>query len=160
MGYGKMEGDNSDRVGAYMIERDAAQGPVYYQEWHGMRATTSIVSGGMNALRLPGFFSNLGHGNIIATAGGGAYGHVDGAAAGARSLSQAYQCWAAGADPIEWAKSHHEFARAFTSFQHDADKLFPGWRDELKHVDGPSAPTSRNAESPLYADRGLFRDKS
>jgi ribulose-bisphosphate carboxylase large chain len=131
MGYGKMEGDQSDKLIAYMIEQDSAQGPVYFQDWYGMRATTPIISGGMNALRLPGFFENLGHGNLINTAGGGSYGHVDSPAAGARSLRQAYDCWVAGEDPIEWAKTHHEFARAFESFPNDADKLYPGWRDIL-----------------------------
>jgi len=131
MGYGKMEGGRDDRVIAYMIERDSCQGPYFHQEWLGMKATTPIISGGMNALRLPGFFQNLGHGNVINTAGGGAYGHIDSPAAGAISLRQAYECWKAGADPIEWAKEHKEFARAFESFPNDADKIFPGWRDKL-----------------------------
>ena len=131
MGYGKMEGGADDRVIAYMIERDSCDGPVYHQEWYGMKPTTPIISGGMNALRLPGFFENLGHGNIVNTAGGGSYGHIDSPAAGAISLRQAYECWKAGADPIEYAKEHHEFARAFESFPHDADQLFPSWRDKL-----------------------------
>jgi ribulose-bisphosphate carboxylase large chain len=131
MGYGKMEGGADDKIIAYMIERDSCQGPVYHQEWYGMKPTTPIISGGMNALRLPGFFENLGHGNVINTAGGGSYGHIDSPAAGATSLRQAYECWKAGADPIEYAKEHHEFARAFESFPHDADTLFPGWREKL-----------------------------
>jgi len=131
MGYGKMEGEADDKVIAYMIERDECQGPVYHQKWYGMKPTTPIISGGMNALRLPGFFENLGHGNVINTAGGGSYGHIDSPADGARSLRQAYECWKAGADPVEWAKEHREFARAFESFPHDADKLYPGWRDRL-----------------------------
>lgn len=131
MGYGKMEGEGDDKIIAYMIERDECQGPVYYQKWDGLKATTPIISGGMNALRLPGFFENLGHGNVINTAGGGAYGHIDSPAAGAISLRQAYECWRAGADPIEWAKQHKEFARAFESFPKDADKLYPGWREKL-----------------------------
>ncbi len=131
MGYGKMEGTQSDKIIAYMIERDECQGPVYYQKWYGMKPTTPIISGGMNALRLPGFFENLGHGNVINTAGGGSYGHIDSPAAGAASLRQAYECWKEGADPIEYAKDHHEFARAFESFEHDADAIFPGWRDKL-----------------------------
>jgi len=131
MGYGKMEGGADDRVIAYMIERDSCDGPVYHQEWYGMKPTTPIISGGMNALRLPGFFENLGHGNIVNTAGGGSYGHIDSPAAGAISLRQAYDCWKAGADPVEYAKEHKEFARAFESFPHDADQLFPGWRDKL-----------------------------
>jgi len=131
MGYGKMEGEADDKVIAYMIERDECQGPVYYQKWYGMKPTTPIISGGMNALRLPGFFENLGHGNVINTAGGGAYGHIDSPAAGAISLRQAYECWKAGADPVDYATEHHEFARAFESFPGDADQLFPGWRDKL-----------------------------
>jgi ribulose-bisphosphate carboxylase large chain len=131
MGYGKMEGEGDDKVIAYMIERDECQGPVYFQKWDGVKATTPIISGGMNALRLPGFFENLGHGNVINTAGGGSYGHIDSPAAGAISLRQSYECWKAGADPIQWAKEHKEFARAFESFPKDADKLFPGWREKL-----------------------------
>jgi len=131
MGYGKMEGAADDKIIAYMIERDECQGPVYNQKWYGMKPTTPIISGGMNALRLPGFFENLGHANVINTAGGGSYGHIDSPAAGAISLRQAFECWKAGADPIEWAKEHKEFARAFESFPHDADKIFPGWREKL-----------------------------
>ena len=131
MGYGKMEGDPEDRNIAHMITLDSAEGPYYRQEWLGMSPTTPIISGGMNALRMPGFFSNLGHSNLIMTAGGGAFGHVDGGAAGALSLRQAEQCWRAKADPIEFARDHREFARAFMSFPNDADKLFPGWRDKL-----------------------------
>jgi ribulose-bisphosphate carboxylase large chain len=131
MGFGKMEGGADDRNIAYMIERDSADGPYYHQEWLGMKPTTPIISGGMNALRLPGFFENLGHGNVINTSGGGSYGHIDSPAAGAISLRQAYECWKSGSDPIEYAKEHKEFARAFESFPGDADKIFPGWREKL-----------------------------
>jgi ribulose-bisphosphate carboxylase large chain len=131
MGFGKMEGSNDDRAIAYIIERDSYTGPFFHQEWYGMKPTTPIISGGMNALRLPAFFANLGHGNVINTAGGGSYGHIDSPAAGAKSLRQAYECWKAGADPIEFAKEHNEFARAFESFPKDADKIYPGWREKL-----------------------------
>ena len=131
MGYGKMEGGKDDKICAYMIEQDECQGPYYYQKWHGMKPTTPIISGGMNALRLPGFFENLGHGNIINTSGGGSYGHIDSPAAGAISLKQSYQCYMEGADPVEFAKDHKEFARAFESFPFDADSIYPGWKDKL-----------------------------
>ncbi|NCF62299.1 MAG: ribulose-bisphosphate carboxylase [Gammaproteobacteria bacterium] len=131
MSHGKMEGEVDDRNIAYMIERDSADGPFYHQEWQGMRPTTPIISGGMNALRLPGFFENLGHSNLVLTAGGGSYGHIDGPAAGATSLRQAEQCWREGADPIAFAQENREFARAFESFQADADQLYPGWRNAL-----------------------------
>ena len=76
-------------------------------------------------------FTNLGHSNLILTAGGGSYGHLDGAAAGAISLRQAEQCWRAGADPLQFAQDHPEFARAFESFPADADRLYPAWRRTL-----------------------------
>ena len=132
MGYGKMEGEPADKLMAYMIMDDSAQGPYYHQEWEGMGCTTPIISGGMNAVRMPGFFENLGNSNLILTAGGGAFGHIDGTVAGAISLRQAEQCWKAGADPIEYAKEHHEFARAFESFPEDADTIYPGWREALR----------------------------
>ena len=131
MGFGKMEGDASDKQMAFMISDDSADGPYFHQEWLGMNPTTPIISGGMNALRMPGFFANLGHSNLILTAGGGAFGHLDGPADGATSLRQAEQCWKEGADPIEFAKEHREFARAFESFPHDADALYQGWRRAL-----------------------------
>ena len=134
MSFGKMEGEASDTNIAHMIQRDSADGPYYHQEWLGMNPTTPIISGGMNALRIPGFLDNLGHSNLILTAGGGSYGHIDGPAAGATSLRQAEQCWKEGADPIAFAKDHREFARAFESFPHDADTLYPNWRQMLAEV--------------------------
>ena len=77
MSFGKMEGDASDKNIAYMLQDDEADGPYYRQEWQGMKETTPIISGGMNALRLPAFFENLGHSNVILTAGGGSFGHKD-----------------------------------------------------------------------------------
>ncbi len=132
MGYGKMEGDPSDKLLAHMLEQDEAMGLYYKQGWNGMMATTPIISGGMNALRLPGFFDNLGHSNVIQTSGGGAFGHKDGGTAGAKSLGQAAQAWLEGVNLVEAAKQHPELKGAFESFQSDADKLFPNWRDELK----------------------------
>ena len=132
MGFGKMEGEPADRLIAAMITDDIADGPHFRQDWTGMSPTTPIVSGGMNALRMPGFFANLGHSNLIMTAGGGSFGHLDGAAAGAVSLRQAEMCWKAGADPLEFARDHRELARAFESFPGDADRLFPGWRTALR----------------------------
>jgi ribulose-bisphosphate carboxylase large chain len=131
MGFGKMEGASDDKAIAYMLERNLAEGPVYRQHWHGMKATTPIISGGMNALRLPGFFANLGHCNVIQTSGGGAFGHVDGPVAGAISLRQAVESWQQGIDLVTYAKDHKELARAFTSFPNDADKLYPGWKAAL-----------------------------
>ena len=128
MGFGKMEGEPADRLSAYMLEQDIASGPYFEQPWLGMKPTTPIISGGMNAVRAFGFFENLGHGNVIMTAGGGCYGHLDGPAEGARSLRQAYECWTTGADPLQYAKEHPALARAFESFSSDADALYAGWK--------------------------------
>ena len=132
MGHGKMEGGKEDNKIAYMIERDSADGPYFHQEWRGMKATTPIISGGMNALRLPGLFDNLGHCNVIQTSGGGAFGHMAGGVAGAISLQQARDAWMAGVDLLDYAKEHAELKGAFLSFQADADALYPGWREALK----------------------------
>ena len=131
MGYGKMEGEAADKNIAYMLERDTAEGPYYHQEWLGMKGTTPIISGGMNALRLPGFFDNLGHSNIIQTSGGGAFGHKDGGTAGAKSLRQAHDAWINGIDLVEYARDHAELRGAFETFTKDADALYPGWRNKL-----------------------------
>ncbi len=131
MGFGKMEGDPAEKCVAYMLERDSAEGLCFRQDWHGMKACTPIISGGMNALRLPGFFTNLGHSNVIQTSGGGAFGHRDGPTAGAISLRQAHQSWVDGVDLVEYAMGHPELRGAFASFPDDADRLYPGWREKL-----------------------------
>jgi ribulose-bisphosphate carboxylase large chain len=115
-----------------MITDDSAPGPYFYQDWAVMNPTTPIISGGMNALRMPGFFANLGHSNLILTADGGAFGYIDDAPAGATSLCQAEQCWKQDADPFELAKEHKEVARAFESFPGDGDMLYPEWRKVLR----------------------------
>jgi len=131
MGFGTLEGHEIDRPIACMIAQDSAKGPFFQQEWGEMPRSAAILSGGMNALRLPGFFENLGHSNLILAAGGGAFGHIDGPKAGAISLRQAEACWLERADPISFALEHTEFARAFVSFQTDADIIHPGWRRTL-----------------------------
>ena len=131
MGYGKMEGTADDKVIAYMLERVSVDGLFYHQEWEGMKATTPIISGGMNALRLPGFFDNLGHCNVIQTSGGGALGHKEGIVSGAISLRQAFMAWQEGVNLVDYAKEHKELKGAFETFSADADEIFPGWREKL-----------------------------
>jgi ribulose-bisphosphate carboxylase large chain len=132
MGYGKMEGEKGEKMVAYMLERDVADGAYYRQDWHGMKPTTPIISGGMNALRLPGFFDNLGHSNVIQTSGGGAFGHKEGGTVGAKSLRQAHDAWVRGINLIDYAMENPALKGAFESFPADADKLYPGWREKLK----------------------------
>jgi len=163
MGFGKMEGEAADKLMAYMIMDDSADGPYYHQEWQGMGATTPIISGGMNALRMPGFFENLGHSNLILTAGGGAFGHIDGAAEGAISLRQAEQCWKQGADPLEFAQEHRQFARAFESFPGVRMRCIPtggGPSGSILRLDEPLGwaicPPERNEKAtPMAMNRSI-----
>ncbi len=37
----------------------------------------------------------------------------------------------AGENLVDYAKDHRELARAFVSFEKDADAIYPGWRDKL-----------------------------
>jgi len=145
MSFGKMEGDASDKCIAYMLQDDEADGPYYRQEWEGMIQTTPIISGGMNALRLPAFFENLGHSNVILTAGGGSFGHKDGPKQGAMSCRQgeeAWKLWKAGTygdvslsdGVVEYAKTHEEIKGAFLTFQKDADQIYPGWKEKLGYT--------------------------
>lgn len=131
MGYGKMEGSQDDRAIAYIIERDSYTGPAYHQEWYGMKPTTPIISGGMNALRLHGFFENLGHGNVINPPPVSSYGHIDSPAAGATFLRQAMNAGKRALTRSNGPKNTRNFARAFESFPGDADKLYPGWREKI-----------------------------
>ncbi len=131
MGYGKMEGYASDKVNALMLVDDDVDGDYFHQNWGKMKSCTPIISGGMNALRLPGFFDNLGHCNVIQTSGGGALGHKDGIVAGATSLRQAVNAWQEGVDLVDYAKDHPELRGALETFQEDADNLYPGWREKL-----------------------------
>ena len=71
-----------------MLQDGASDGPDHHQTWEGMAEATPITSGGMNALRLPAFFVNLGHSSVILTAGGGAFGHTEGPKQDAASCSQ------------------------------------------------------------------------
>merc|ERR1719399_1587291 len=145
MSFGKMEGDASDKNIAHMLQDDVADGPYYQQEWQGMKETSPIISGGMNALRLPAFFENLGHSNVILTAGGGSFGHKDGPKQGAISCGQgeeAWKLWKAGTygevslsdGVIEYAKTHEELKGAFLTFQKDADQIYPGWKEKLGYT--------------------------
>jgi hypothetical protein len=131
-----------------------------------MKQTTPIISGGMNALRLPAFFENLSHSNVILTAGGGAFGHKDGPKQGATSCRQgeeAWKLWKAGMygdvslsdGIIEYAKTHEEIKGAFLTFQKDADQIYPGWKEQLGYtgessVQAASFDWKKKASSAVY----------
>jgi hypothetical protein len=127
-----------------------ADGPYYNQEWEDMPETTLIISGGINALRLPAFFESLGHSNVTLAADSGASGHEDGPKQGAASYRQgeeAWKLWKAGTygnvslsdGVIEFAKTHQDIKFAFLTLQKDADQIYPGWREKLGYTHKSSA---------------------
>merc|ERR1711879_1024168 len=139
------EGDASDKNIAFMLQDDSAPGPYYNQEWEGMVQTALIITGGVNALRLPELFEKLGHSNVILTSGSGAFGHRYGPKQGATSCRQgeeAWMLWKAGTygdvslsdGIIEYAKTHEEIKGAFLTFQKDADQIYPGWKESLGYT--------------------------
>merc|ERR1712159_288473 len=175
MSFGKMEGDSSDKNIAFMLQDDEADGPYYHQEWQGMKQATPIISGGMNALRLPAFFMNLGHSNVILTAGGGAFGHKDGPKQGAISCAQAEVAWyewkmgtygdvSLSDGVIEFAKTHEEMKGAFLTFQKDADQIYPGWKEKLGYTGESSVQAAsfdwkkKSAAAALVVDIPIRRD--
>ena len=151
-----------------MLQDDEADGPYYHQEWEGMKQTTPIISGGMNALRLPAFFENLGHSNVILTAGGGSFGHKDGPKPGAISCRQGEEAWKAWKSGqygnislsdgvIEFAKTHEEIKGAFLTFQKDADQIYPGWKEKLGYTGESSVQAASFDWAKKASRRGLRR---
>merc|ERR1711879_1075099 len=140
-----------------------------------MKQTTPIISGGMNALRLPAFFQNLGHSNVILTAGGGSFGHKDGPKQGAISCGQgedAWKQWKAGTygevslsdGVIEYAKTHEELKGAFLTFQKDADQIYPGWKEKLGYtgessVQAASFDWKKRAGAAISVGRSFIYEK-
>ena len=123
-----------------------------------MTQTTPIIAGGMNVLRLPAFFENVGHSNVILPAGGGAFKHKGGPAQGAVSCRQAetaWQLWKAGVygdlslsdGVIEHAKTLKGIKGSFLTFQQYADSIYPGWRQQLGYVNVGSSSRGGTLES-------------
>merc|ERR1719499_686596 len=176
MSFGKMEGDASDKNIAFMLQDDDADGPYYHQTWEGMKQTTPIISGGMNALRLPAFFENLSHSNVILTAGGGSFGHKDGPKQGAVSCRQgeeAWMLWKAGMygdvslsdGVIEYAKTHEELKGAFLTFQKDSDQIYPGWKEKLGYtgessVQAASFDWQKKASAAAFVGAAMKKQES
>ncbi len=132
MGYRKMEGGKDDRAIANIIEREEYQGPAYFQGGTGCVPPRRSSRGGMNALlRLPGFFENLGHANVINTAGGGSFAATSTAPPVRGPCARRTVLGRRGRPQLEWAKEHRGVRPRLESFPGDADAIYPGWREKL-----------------------------
>jgi ribulose-bisphosphate carboxylase large chain len=154
MSFDKTEGDALGKGILFMLQQDGANGPYLFRNPEGKKQTTPIISGGMSAWGVQAFFENLGRSNVIPTAGGDTLGHRDGLKQGATSCRQgevSWKMWKAGAydnvslsdGVVAYARTHEEITGAFLKFQKVADKIYPGWKEQISYTGGPSALTAR-----------------
>jgi len=81
------------------------------QEWHNIKPTLPVASGGLSPLDAPELIKILGK-DMVYQFGGGCHGHPDGTEAGARAIRQAIDAVLENSDLEEYAKTHNELARA------------------------------------------------
>ncbi|MBP2146606.1 ribulose-bisphosphate carboxylase large chain [Methanofollis sp. W23] len=81
------------------------------EEYFGIAPTFPVASGGLHPGKVAAEIENLGT-DIVLQAGGGIHGHPDGTEAGARAMRQAVDAFMEGVSAEEYAKDHHELARA------------------------------------------------
>lgn len=124
-----MEGEADDKGIAYMIERDECYA-CHFKKWYGMKPTTPIISGGMNALRLPGFFQNLGHGNVMTPQAVVLRSHRQPAPLVRFRYVNRMSALLKRVLTRLNSPNRIKNLRAFESFPNDADKLFC-WREKL-----------------------------
>ena len=81
------------------------------QEWHNIKPTLPVASGGLSPLDVPELIKILGK-DMVYQFGGGCHGHPDGTEAGARAIRQAIDAAIENNDLEEYAKTHSELAKA------------------------------------------------
>lgn len=129
--------------------------------------TTPIISGGMNALRLPASSENTDHSNVILTGGGGAFGRTDGPKQGAISCRHEEEAWLTWKSRtfgdiilsdglVEYAKTHVEIKCAFLAFQTDADQMYPGLKEKLGYTGESSVQATSLEEAEDSYPTALF----
>jgi ribulose-bisphosphate carboxylase large chain len=105
LGAGKMfvEGGKSHARAIYEFLRS---------DWHGVKKTIPVASGGMHPGVLSIVWDAIGDAGFAATAGGGVHGNPLGSEAGARGFRQAVEAYQKGLSVEEYAKTHEELAAA------------------------------------------------
>ncbi len=116
-GIGKMAGDvNDDIQAANAAYLPKSKTEFFTQDWHGMKGTVPIASGGLNPTKLKPFIDVIKSVDFITTMGGGVHGHPGGTKAGATALVQACEAWQKKKSIKEYAKNHVELAQAIERF--------------------------------------------
>ncbi|MEZ0346328.1 MAG: type III ribulose-bisphosphate carboxylase [Infirmifilum sp.] len=114
---GKLEAKAVDVQRNARVLRDAAYVPDSEDFFHlnqpfgSMKPSFPVASGGLHPGTLPEVIRKMGE-DIVIQVGGGVVGHPDGPRAGAAAARQAVEATLEGIDLSEYAKTHHELARA------------------------------------------------
>jgi ribulose-bisphosphate carboxylase large chain len=92
-----------------------ATDPHVDQEWHMIRPTFPVSSGGLHPGLIPELIKMLGT-NIVIQSGGGVWGHPKGGRAGASALRQSISATTDGIDLDDYANSHPELREALNTW--------------------------------------------
>src|SRR3989344_583945 len=88
---------------------------VLNQNWHNIKPTFAVSSGGLHAALVPQIMKMLGN-DIVVQLGGGLAGHPDGVEAGAKSVRQAIDATIENISLKEYAKNHVELQVALNKW--------------------------------------------
>lgn len=117
-GIGKMAGTvKEDIFAAHAAYLPKVKSDFFEQDWHGMKGTVSIASGGLNPTRLAPYIKVIGHVDFITTMGGGVHAHPMGTRGGATALVQACEAWQKKVSIEKYAKNHKELALAIEFYK-------------------------------------------
>ncbi|MGV8151599.1 MAG: type III ribulose-bisphosphate carboxylase [Candidatus Nanoarchaeia archaeon] len=81
------------------------------QDWHKIKPTLAVSSGGLHPGHVPFLIKNLGK-DLVIQMGGGIHGHKNGTLAGARAARQAIEATLKGISLKQYAKDHIELRNA------------------------------------------------
>ncbi len=119
-GVGKMDGtaeeikDIEKEIEGNMIYQNDARN-MLSQDWHGMKPTLAVCSGGLHAGMLPKLVKLMGT-EIVAQFGGGCHWHPKGPRYGAMGIRQACDAVMKGVSLKEYSKDHAELRETIEKF--------------------------------------------
>nr|VDD89165.1 RuBisCO long chain, Form III-b [uncultured archaeon] len=113
---GKLVGDKKEVL---EIREGIVRNKVYTplpQNWHNLKDTIPVSSGGLHPGLIPQIIKMLGKG-VVLQAGGGIHGHPKGSMAGAKSIRQSIDASLKGVSLREYAKTHKELDEAINKWK-------------------------------------------